>query len=636
LQAIASNSPRASVWEWAQTALLAGNLAWTTLCLGGYRAETAVVTVTLTNALLAVHFLARVFESAEAPLVHPAGWMLLPFLVYAAANVLWVTPVRWLGWLDWLGWAQMIAVFWVALNGIRARVPRQVLFFTLVALGIVGVGLAGYQRFVRPDWVMLGRLWPGDMGGRASGSFGIPNSFAGFLLLILPAVSALAFRRSAKPTARVWWGWVTAVLLFGVMLTISRGAWVALAVALVVWPLAVARGGWWRRVRMAMIATVAVAAVGSVIFWKSPRVRTRFTALVLDAGERTRPIMWRGAWRLFQERPALGTGAGSYNVLFERYRPERFPDAPLWAHNEYLNTLSDYGVVGFGLFFGTCLVIATRCVRGPREEKSPRRDGLDSPTVVAALGVGLLAFALQLVLDFHFKIPALALASATLAALVVGRTWPVAPAQQASRRRAAETAGWIAAFSGAIAAGFVFVPMLRAEAHRQAGRLVIDRLGATTPEKADYRGQLPFARSAVERATVLDPANAQVWSDLAYATALWSLVEPAQTAELGARSEAAAERALALSSVCSEFWIRRGNARDMQGRWPDAARDFAVAVKIAPTDAYAWYYYAEHLSRLKTTRESAEAALALCLRLDPGNPSGLALRQRLAIKAKAP
>src|SRR3954469_25281277 len=92
--------PRVSRWEWAQTVLLAINLAWTTLCLGGYRPETMVVTSALTGLTLVIHFVARWLRPRR---IRPASWVALPFVFYAAANVLWVTPVRWLGWFDWFG-----------------------------------------------------------------------------------------------------------------------------------------------------------------------------------------------------------------------------------------------------------------------------------------------------------------------------------------------------------------------------------------------------------------------------------------------------------------------------------------------------------------------------------------------------
>lgn len=592
-----------------------------------------VVTVLLTGAMLIVHLLTRWRERASIPALHPAGWWLLPFLAYALVNVIWVTPVRWRGWLDWVVWAQMVAFFWVVLNGVRSSRPRRVLFFTLVLLGVIGVVFACYQRFVQPDWLVLGHARPGALGGRATGPFGIANSFAGFLLLILPGVAALAFRRRASTTARVWWGWVALVLLLGLGLTISRGGWMSLALAVTLWPLFVARGSWWRRGRIALIVLAAVGAACATVYWKSPKVRERFASLVLNSGEVTRPFMWRGAWDLFRDAPLVGTGAGSYNVLFERHRREGFRDEPLWAHNEYLNTLSDYGALGFLLFFGAAAVIAWRSVTQRRDEKAWRRDEFDSPTVLSGFAIGVLAFALQMTLDFHLKIPALGLALACIAALAVERTWRL---ENISVRREA-TSRWPNLVAVAVVGAFVIllVPRLRAEGLRQHARRAIDELGASGANPAAYAARVPGIIADLTRATELDPRNGQAWSDRAYAGELWAWVEVPNTAALGREAEKAADRALSAGPLCHEFWMRRGVALDMQARWGEASKDFARAVALAPNDAQAWYYYGDHLGRLKWAREPALAAVEFCLRLDPGNSAALALRQRLAINPAA-
>jgi tetratricopeptide (TPR) repeat protein len=111
--------------------------------------------------------------------------------------------------------------------------------------------------------------------------------------------------------------------------------------------------------------------------------------------------------------------------------------------------------------------------------------------------------------------------------------------------------------------------------------------------------------------------------------ALTARYEPAGARDLARAAAAAAERALALSAVCSEFRIRRGVARDLQGRWAEAGADFFAAVEIAPADAVAWYYLADHLGRgNQVSREPAEAALAYCLKLDPNFAPAYALRER--------
>lgn len=623
---------RAPLWEWAQTGLLAANLVWTTLYMGGYRPVAQIVTLLLTVALLLVHGVAAAVERRTP---HPAGWWLLPFLLYAAANVLWVAPSKWLGWLDWFAWAQMAAVFWVALNGIRHPTTRATLYCVLAALGVVGVVLGCHQRFVQPDWVMVGERWP-QYFGRASGSFSMPNSLAAWLLLLLPSTVALALRRRAGETARVGWAWVALVLLVGLALTLSRGAWVALAVALFVWPLTLRRWRWTRRVGVSVVVVLGLGLASAWLYRSQPQVRERVGYALRDSGERTRPIMWSAAWSLFLDAPLVGTGAGSYDVLFERHRPEGFPDRPLFAHNEYLNTLGDHGAVGFVLLFGGMGAVMVRCLRRRGDTEVRRAGWIESSTFTTGLAIGLLAFALQMALDFHFKIPALALAFAVVAALAVGNRWPVRPVGESAG--GAGAGGGVAAIAAVWLAVslFFFVPLLRSEAERAGARREIDRLGERDFDLARYRAVLPGAHAALVRATELCPANGQAWSDLAYAAALFPLLDPAQTHVRGVEAERSAARALALSGVHLEFWIRHGTGRDLQGRWADAGADFSRAVKLAPNSAVAWGYYADHLARVPAAYEAADAAARFCLRLDPGNPLGLALRQRLAIKSRPP
>lgn len=649
-----SSSPRTILWEWIQAALLALNLGWTTLCLGGYRPETMIVTSVLTGALLVVHLAGRAML-AGAPRIQPASWWLLPFLVYAAGNVMAVSPVPWLGWLDWFGWAQMITVFWVVHNGVQGRRPRGLLLVSLFVLALVSVLLACYQRFLRPDWLMLGRVQDLQFAGRASGPFGIPNSLAAFFLLLLPTAGALAFRAGAGAAERVGWAWVAVVLAFGLVLTISRGAWLALALALTAWPLTWQRWRWRRRSVFAVATLVAVMGVGAILYSIAPKVHERIGRLVPDAGERTRPIMWRAAWQLFREHPFRGSGAGSYNVQSEKYRPERFHDELQWAHNDYLNTLSDYGAAGFILLFGAWGAVACSGRRDPRGGPAPspphparstwetrileaggNGHAFAAPGVRSALGIGLLAFALQLVVDFHLKIPALAMAFATVAALALGRPCRLRDDGAVLLSPWTHTTGAVAALGVVIGVAGFFLPLFRGEALRYRARQAIDQLALVEPSPIEYRLRLVQAHAFLTRAVELSPRNAQAWGDLAYGTALSARAETGRDVELGRQSEIAARRAIELAPACFEFWIRRAVARDMQGFWLEAGNDSAHALALAPNNAWAWYFHAEHLSRRPSERELAWAALAFCLRLDPWNPAGLALRQRLAIGRKAP
>ena len=406
--------------EWVLAVLVIANLWWTALCLGGYRPETMVIASAVNAATFALWLAMKAWRRRRFA-VRCAALATLPFLVYGAVSAGWLTPVPWLGWQDWLRWAQMAVVFWVALHGIRAARAHEALFWSMVALGVVAVCMAVYQRLADPAWLTMGRRQAAQFVGRSSGFFGIPNSLAALLNLLLPPMVALTFQRGAGAVQRVFCGYLAALFACGVVLTVSRGAWLSLGMALALWPLLAfrdtARRWWW-----SLAVAVLLAASVALLYWNVATVRVRLDSLRHNQGEAARAVLWRAGWELAREKPLLGTGAGSYGVLFERHRPERFWDDPRWVHNDYLNTLSDYGLVGFLLSFGVASVLLGRCLRLLRTDGRSGSAGGPAGrmrSIRAGLVIGLLAFALQLCVDFNLKIPALAQMAAVAAALVI-------------------------------------------------------------------------------------------------------------------------------------------------------------------------------------------------------------------------
>jgi len=275
--------------------------------------------------------------------------------------------------------------------------------------------------------------------------------------------------------------------------------------------------------------------------------------------------------------------------------------------------------------------VVIACVR--RARASARAVGIEAnvcPYLWQGVALGLAAFGLQLFVDFHFKIPALAMALATLAGLLVRRCWSP-PARSVSARPALLRVPLIVAGLVVVAGLILLVgPHYRAEALRYSARQAIDKL--VDREFADYRDTLVTARAAMTRAVAIDPANAQAWADLAYATSLWGHLEPRRTHELGLEAELQAIRALTLSKVVPEFWLRHAVALDMQKRWLEAGDSCIQAMNLAPSHALVWYYYSYHLSINPAGLPQARAALAICLRLDPDNGPAQLLRQQLAAR----
>ncbi|MDR1010292.1 MAG: O-antigen ligase family protein [Opitutaceae bacterium] len=459
----------AAIAEWAAAILLCANLAWTALCLGGVRAETMAWSGLLTCATFAIVTLRRMTSPVTN---HPAAnhWVhrcLLPFTACLLINVLFLSPVRWLGIFDLFLWLQTYLVFSIVLDGLQNKAPRRLVLGTISVLAVLALILSAYQLNGHQNWLMLGRAQASQYIGRASGFFGNPNSLAALYILVIPPVLALTWRRGASGVQRLACGYIALALMLGLVMTISRGGLLALAIALICWPCFTNVWTWPGRLLTcgAVLVTLALAALA--LWTTMPSVRARLQTLAHDHGERSRIILWQASLKMTADAPVLGAGAGSFNTIFEKHRPEGFLNNPQWAHNEYLNLLSDQGIAGFALLFGGIGAIAWRnrrkTPRPPRPalphdtppRPTPSRDTLPhyapsrpprpapprdtlprhAPTdamladasFTRALGIGLLAFALACLVDFHMHIPALGMIVAVYAAEILKRRQPPAP-----------------------------------------------------------------------------------------------------------------------------------------------------------------------------------------------------------------
>jgi len=611
--------------EWGLVAGLLLTFLWTTLCLGGFLAQTMAVSGTVVLGLGAWGALLWAFGPAgESRAVNRAAFLPLPFLLYALAGTVGWAPAGWLAWRDWLLWFQMWVVFVLVLHFGRSRAHTWAIVGSFALLVLAGFGMAVYQRFSDPHWIMLGRNQAPQFWGRSSGMFGIPNSFAGLLELLVPLCLALLFSRTVRPGVKILSGWIGVLGLLALALTGSRGGWLSLALALLAWPLLATRR-WKKKLLGVVVVSVLIGGGIWTLYHGNESARQRLEPFFDGRFELSRPKIWSTAVTMWREHPWIGTGPGSFDVVFDAHRPPLFHDRPVWAHNDYLNTLTDYGAVGFVLWAGAglaMLVLGWQGIRRSHRTGTLAANPLGLAKWRLGLWLGLLAFALHLSVDFHTKIPALVFAAAIVMALML----------RDEERLQGPVPRWGAWMGGSMLAlvtlGLmvrVALPLYRGEGLREEARRRIDR-HAVQPEE-DLPVLAATARSALIHAVRIDPNNAQAWADLAYATCL--AVTSERRVPAGHAAELAADRALALCPVVAEYWVRKGAALDLQlGRSAEAEACFKRATDLAPNSARWWYHYAYHLQAFPPRRAEARRALETCLTLDPYYPPAERLRQQ--------
>ena len=140
--------------------------------------------------------------------------------------------------------------------------------------------------------------------------------------------------------------------VFAVFLTLSRGGLVALGASLLA---AVFMAGRRRGVVLSLALAAVVAAV--VYFGAFASLEARDRILEVEGGT-GRTDIWTVGWRMVEDQPLRGVGAGNFPIASIHYllepgallRDDFIVDNPKVAHNTYLNVLAELGVVGLALF----------------------------------------------------------------------------------------------------------------------------------------------------------------------------------------------------------------------------------------------------------------------------------------------
>ena len=254
-------------------------------------------------------------------------------------------------------WCEFIAVYWMALNEFRGR-PRKLGVFlcalVLAALAETAIGAAQVVLRLGPDEFLIGGIIL-----RAYGTFGQPNPFAGYLNLTLPialGIGLFAQQRALKLVALL-----SALAIATIMVTtLSRGAWLGFAVALVVMGIFASRKlGVFIWVGLLALAIVILAAVFGVIpFGISERVLAAFglagvsldsvTAENFSAVQRL--AFWQAGYNMWDNNPLLGVGIGNYIEAYPKYAAQGWETVLGHAHDYYLNAAAETGVIGLAAY----------------------------------------------------------------------------------------------------------------------------------------------------------------------------------------------------------------------------------------------------------------------------------------------
>jgi hypothetical protein len=303
--------------------------------------------------------------------------------------------------------------------------------FAVAITGIVQSGL--YSRDPDPVRKIYGFWETINKDAHPFGPFVNRNHFAGWMLLSLPVAigyfCALVARgmRGVRPTLRdrvLWFsssdasrvvlvGLAVLVMALSLVLTLSRSGTTCLLVALAISGWFVVRrqaGGARRRVALTSVAVVVLFSLG----WAGlDAVIEHFAQAGTDFWSRYE--IWQDAWRIHHAFPWLGTGLNTFGAATTVYQTTQLTSHHVEAHNDYLQLLSEGGVV---VAVAALAAIALLWREIARRFGEGRDDEMTDWLRVGA-ATGLVAIALQEAVEFSLQMPGIAALFAIVVAIAI-------------------------------------------------------------------------------------------------------------------------------------------------------------------------------------------------------------------------
>lgn len=392
------------------------------LALGAVRTFEFAILEGLTAAAMLL-WVARLWLDPRPQLLWPPiCWAVLAFTAYAVARYF-TADIEYVARQELLRVILYCSMFFLILNNLHGQESVKLISFTLIFLALAISGYALYQylsgsdkvwTFIRPELYLR----------RGSGTYICPNHLGGLLEMLLPLALAYTLTGRLKPVTRVFVGYAALGMMVGLAASVSRGAWIAAVTALL---LLVAVLLFRRQHRIpALILLVLIGTAGAVFMKRSSVTQDRLNDLVTHRGEVNdglRFSLWKPAAAMWLDHPWWGVGPGHFDARFRAYRPEGVQLSPERAHNDYLNTLADWGIAGFALVASAWLLLGYGVFKTWRSRRLAPADlggksTSDKYAFVLGASLGLSALLVHSALDFNMHIPANAILAVTLMALL--------------------------------------------------------------------------------------------------------------------------------------------------------------------------------------------------------------------------
>jgi len=243
-------------------------------------------------------------------------------------------------------------------------------------------------------------------GGGPFGPYVNHNHYAGYMEMVIPLAIGLIFINK-DINKRLMLGFMTVVMAATVFMSLSRSGMVSLICSLVFLSLMLSSA----KNPKHSFPIVSLIVIGLLLFLAYIGILSDSLNRILTLTEpdkllqEMRPKVWKDSLNIVKDFPILGSGLGTYENIFPKYKSFSQQVIYLYTHNDYLQALTESGALGFSIILWGIITFSITIFRYVKK---------DSMTL--CLSASVLAIGIHSFFDFNLHIPA----NAVILSIIIG------------------------------------------------------------------------------------------------------------------------------------------------------------------------------------------------------------------------
>jgi O-antigen ligase len=331
------------------------------------------------------------FEISRNPLFPP---VLLFFVLIAAQAIFGISAYPYATRLEFMRYVAYGMLFVVASQAIRRSSDLRWLAIAFTVFGFLVAAFAIAQEVTSNDkiyWLVK----PG-LGGHLYGPYVNRNHYAGLMEMLIPFPLVLSLTQLFRGAKRGLFVFAALLMAASVFLSQSRGGIIAFTIGLLFLGLFIYRARRRRELTGGLLAGLVLLAV-LVVWFGGTHVLARFDNVSSDL----RLSIDGDSLHMFAARPVRGWGLDTFRYAYPQFRSFYASVIVDHAHNDYLQLLTELGLLGFLLMVWFIVLLYRRGLQG-LEDWSRR----PAAAVRMSALVGCTGILMHSLVDFNLHIPA--------------------------------------------------------------------------------------------------------------------------------------------------------------------------------------------------------------------------------------